>query len=116
MSKKPYFQQGDVLLKPIEKIPEGATPVGGSHSKDRSNNVLREGEATGHNHRISHLGKQLVAFTIFMKGAEMYLRNQKPAEIDHEEHGKIILPPGDFFVDGVREKDHIRDETRRVLD
>ena len=37
-----WYQQGDVMIKPVEQVPEGGTRVSGA--------VLAEGEATGHRH------------------------------------------------------------------
>ena len=104
------IQQGDVVLVLIDKIP--------SDLKKVKADVLQEGEATGHAHRLH--GND---FEIFApKGpynnetARKHLRIVKPTLLKHEEHREIKLPPGDYEVRVVREYDHFLEETRRVAD
>ena len=98
-----WFQQGDVTIKPVESLPEGAEPVAGR--------VLREGEATGHAHVATGEGVQL-----FMRGGTLYMRVPSGTEVVHEEHAAINVPPGVYEVGAVREYDHFAEESRVVLD
>lgn len=98
-----WFQQGDVTIKPVASIPEGAGPV--------STRVLREGEATGHAHRATGEGVQL-----FLHGDTLYMRVPSGTEVVHEEHQAITLPPGLYEIGAVREYDHFAEETRPVFD
>ncbi len=99
-----YWQQGDVLIKP-RKIPREAAPV--------ESNVLQHGEHTGHAHRLHGEGT-----TVFEnpKTKQRYLRLVKPTALRHEEHKEIMLPPGDYEREIVREYDHFEEETRSVVD
>lgn len=90
------FRQGDIEILSA-KIPKDAQPQPTS-----GRTVLAEGEATGHAHAIRAGFAQ-----IYLLGAVMYLRALHEAEIEHEEHGRIILPPGDYIVRRKREYDEI---------
>ena len=98
-----WFQQGDVTIKPVASIPEGASPV--------NTRVLREGEATGHAHRATGEGVQL-----FLDGDTLYMRVPEGTEVVHEEHKAITVPPGLYEIGAVREYDHFAEETRPVFD
>ena len=98
-----WFQQGDVTIKPVESIPEGAEPV-----KTR---VLREGEATGHAHVATGEGVQL-----FLLGETLYMRVAAETEVVHEEHNPIKVPAGLYEIGAVREYDHFAEVTRPVFD
>ncbi len=103
------YQQGDVVLVPVKKIPEGFGPA--------KTNVLQEGEATGHAHRLHGEGFQVFAIPGRVSNADQkYLRLMKPVALRHEEHKEIQLPAGDFEVRIVREYDHFDEEARRVAD
>lgn len=80
-----WYQQGDVTIKPVASIPEGANPVG--------TRVLREGEATGHVHRATGEGVQL-----FIHGDTLYMRVEQGTEVVHEEPKPINVPPGLYEI------------------
>lgn len=108
MSKKSnkqitYFQQGDVLLFPIDSLPEGL-----ENSKTK---VVQEGEHTGHAHRLAE-GE------VFLdkKTNTKFLRLVEDTAISHEEHKTINLPAGNYQVGIVREYDHFNEEARQVAD
>jgi hypothetical protein len=98
-----WFQQGDVTIKPVASIPEGANLV--------NTRVLREGEATGHAHRATGEGVQL-----FLDGGTLYMRVPSGTEVVHEEHKTLTVPPGVYEIGAVREYDHFAEESRVVLD
>ena len=100
------YQQGDLLLKSVNDIPNDAI----KKESTEKGFVLAEGEHTGHMHRI------LTGIILYAVGAKLYLENLEKVKILHEEHNEIILPPGKWEVDQVREYDHFEEETRRVLD
>ena len=102
------LQQGDVLIKKIEKIPEQATSV--EFSKNGSN-VLAEGEATGHFHGVDE------STTVLMEHEGVkYLRVEQDTEVTHQEHDKFSIPAGDYIIDIVQEYDHFEEEVRNVAD
>lgn len=98
-----WFQQGDVTIKPVSEIPDGAKPVG--------SRVLREGEATGHAHRVT-----TADVLLFLHEGTLYMRAPSGTEVVHEEHNALSIPPGDYVVGAVREYDHFAEESRWVLD
>ncbi len=101
---KEYYQQGDCLIKRIEAIPVGA--------EETKKTVLVEGEHTGHAHRLARNASAV----IMVLGAAQYLRVYRDTPIEHEEHEKQIIPPGDYQIDQVREFDHFKEEARKVFD
>ena len=98
-----WFQQGDVIIKPVKAVPTDAQPLG--------TRVLREGEATGHAHVATGEGVQL-----FIRGEALYMRVPAGTEVVHEEHATITVPPGVYEISAVREYDHFAEEARPVLD
>ena len=68
-------RQGDVLLVPVDEVPEGARPL----ARTRGRVVLAEGEVTGHAHAIRSAAATLVT-------------------LDHEEHAAIEVAPGAYRV------------------
>lgn len=113
---KKYYQQGDVLLKRIDKLPEGLKKV--------DSKVLQEGETTGHMHQFAADAK--VKMFIDPK-ATVQLNRITPDEgkfivvgemayLRHEEHNPIGVDPGIYQIDIVREYDYEKDEMTRVVD
>lgn len=98
-----WFQQGDVLIKPIDAIPSAATETG--------NRVLAEGEATGHKHVAVADDVRL-----FLHEGTLFMRAPQGTSVVHEEHRIIEIPPGDYQIGIVREYDHFAEVTRRVID
>lgn len=109
MKKKPQYRQGDVFLLPT-KLPLGATKSDITDGKV----VLALGEATGHHHRIEVLDRPDVE--AYEKDGKTYLRitGDAPADLLHEEHGKIPVRPGEYEI-RIKRVYH-RKEIRRVID
>lgn len=101
-----YYQQGDVILEIIEDIPNGLK----SH-----NEILAEGEATGHCHRIAPIDLSNVNVFADDKG-NLYCEAVKEFTIVHPEHKPVTLPAGKYKVRKVLEYDHFAEETRAVRD
>jgi hypothetical protein len=99
------IQQGDVLFYKMKKMPKDL--------EEQKTNIVQEGEATGHAHRLS--GNDFKMF-IEPKTKKRYLKILSATPLRHEEHKEIILPEGEYEIDIVREYDHFHEETRRVLD
>lgn len=97
------YQQGDVILMPVDQIPQSATK--------KRNNHLAEGEMTGHFHNAVGDG-----VAVLEKGEGLYLDAPNGCEVEHQEHKTISVPAGKFKVIGVREYDHFAEEARRVED
>lgn len=103
-------RQGDVLLVPVDDVPETARPV----ARAAGRVILAEGEATGHAHAIRSSGA-----TLLETGEERYLRVGGPVTLDHEEHAPITVVPGTYRV--VIQREYVPAEIapslfRRVVD
>jgi hypothetical protein len=111
---KKLIQQGDVLLRPtaLTTIPEGLVPV-------TTHNWLREGEVTGHAHRLSSLNGTDGGFTIYADslGMPKFLKVVDPfTALSHEEHDPFLIPPGVYDIAQVVEFDPTSEDVRPVLD
>ena len=107
------FRQGDVLLVAVDALPEQAQPEprGGRI-------VLAEGEVTGHAHAVEERDART-----FTHEGQRYLLTKSRAQLIHEEHAPIEVPPGAYRVVIQREyePDPVRSVTpsqqwRRVVD
>ena len=101
------YQQGDVLIKAISKIPPNAEQV----PADSRGTVLAEGEATGHFH-----GMNPSTTTLYKENGETFLRVDEDTSITHQEHNAFTVPAGDYKIDIVQEYDHFAEEARNVAD
>jgi hypothetical protein len=100
------FRQGDVLLVPVDEIPEGVKQV----RRDRGRVVLAYGEVTGHAHALEEPDAELLVLE-----ERRFLRVPSGAELRHEEHSTIEVVPGLYEVVIQREYDD-EEEWRQVLD
>jgi len=100
--KELLWQQGDVLLFAVCKIPQG---------KKKENNHLAAGEATGHYHDAVGDG-----VAVLESGDELFLDAPNGATITHQEHKHIEVPAGRYKVGRVLEYDHFAEESRQVRD
>jgi hypothetical protein len=100
-------QQGDVIIRSTESIPDGAVRV----KRTLKGLVLAEGEATGHAHKIEEDGAEL-----YEKDGILYIKVEKPVQVKHEEHKPITLAEGIYRVGNVREYDPFKEEARRIVD
>lgn len=98
------YRQGDVLIREVESIPAGEV-------KARKDGILAHGEVTGHCHAIEdHQAAQL-----FDVGEGMFMQvSESGVSIVHQEHGPIVLPPGNYEV--VRQREYSPEEIRNVAD
>lgn len=108
MKKQKQIQQGDVLLRRITKINETAVKL----KADKRGYVLAEGEVTGHYHGIEECDD----VELYKLGEQLILANTKPVIIKHQEHGNVMVEPGIWEVEGLREKDWLSGLERKVLD
>lgn len=94
------IRQGDVLLKPISKIPKNVV------NKDRT---LAWGEITGHHHTLQ-AGKVFVN-----NGGIQFCELETDTVLEHQDHANIIIPKGLYEVVIQREFDVV-EGVRQVLD
>ena len=106
---KGLLRQGDVLLVPVDRVPDDALVV-----ELGSRIVLAEGEATGHAHAVVGERVELVE----ADDGTLYVEvvGAAPAELVHEEHDTIPLLPGAFEVRRQREYEPLAGGDRWVSD
>lgn len=106
--QKPY-RQGDVLVIPTNTTPQRLTPV----PRENGQLVLAHGEATGHAHVV--VGEaELFTPSDAAELEERFLRVEAEAQLVHDEHGAITLPPGNYVVR--RQREYGPQELRTVAD
>src|SRR5260370_21774649 len=93
------YRQGDVLIIPVESIPEKLDPI----NRENGRVVLAYGEVTGHAHAVKAEGPALFRdpklMAVFMK-----VSGDAPAALEHGDHGTIIIPPGEYQL--VRQREY----------
>ena len=99
------YRQGDVLLKHLSKAPRG-------ERKKRESGVLAFGEVTGHTHTLA----DLEAAEVYELDGGLFLSvtAEGGVAIQHQEHGTIEIPTGDYAV--VLQREYTPTEIRTVLD
>ena len=99
-------RQGDVYLRQVKEIPADAQPT-----KQQDRIVLALGEVTGHAHAIHDLENT----EVFVKAdGTMYLSVKESVNLQHEEHGTITLPPGNY--ERVIQREYSPEAIRNVAD
>lgn len=99
--KPQQIRQGDVLLKPVTKLPDGCKEV----PNDNDRIVLAYGEVTGHAHAIADHRPALRAGEIadaaiaraslfIAPSGERYLEVRETVSLSHEEHSTHVINPG----------------------
>ena len=100
--------QGDILFVRVKEMPDGLKEVEPRNGRL----IVAEGEATGHHHSFAFGRAKLFVQT---DGAGyMYALLDKPAPIEHQEHGAITLKAGKWKV--VRQRVARSGVARRVED
>lgn len=102
---KTSFQQGDVIGRKLDSMPEGEAKTIG-----RKTLVLAHGES-GHSHVIEDDEAELIQI-----GERMLLKLTKQATVKHEEHRPITLSPGIWEIGRVTEYDWLSRMERKVVD
>lgn len=110
-----YYQQGDVIIRKIDKLPEGL--------ENQGDKILQYGETTGHMHQFSRDAAVNVFTTPGMAkeggitiNFGKYIEVKEPSILYHEEHKAFTVDPGLYAVDIVREFDYDSMEATRVRD
>lgn len=108
---KRQIQQGDVIIKEIDKLPEGVRPVPRREGKI----VVMAGEVTGHNHVMD---SDKAALWVLEKNgiAQMYLEVAAPVTIYHDEHKPLLIPRGKYEIGRVQEYDYFSLARQPVTD
>ena len=100
MEEKMMHRQGDVLFVKVADLP--------AELVERKSDVLVEGEATGHAHRLTE-GQAWQT-----QEGVLFLSAVTGSKIVHEEHAPIELEPGYWQV--IRQREYSPKETRWVRD
>jgi hypothetical protein len=103
------YIQGDVLIRPVAAIPQGATPV-----KNKGRIVLAYGEVTGHAHAVAANRANEYTFAAAGAAVRRFLSVASGATVKHEEHAAIQLPSGFFEI--VQQREYSPEEIRNVAD
>lgn len=106
MKKNNMIQQGDVLLRRIDRLP--------NRCKRLDKRTVALGEHTGHHHTFDD-GVALLEST----DGKIFAVNESdnPVKLTHQEHKPVTVDPGSIYEFGqVREKDWFQDMTRPVRD
>jgi hypothetical protein len=91
MKQKPHknYRQGEVLVYGLAKTNKKATDYG---FKPKADNVIIEGEISGHKHEILN-GK------LYEKGDKIILEADKGCILKHPEHGSLNIPQGKYEIE-----------------
>lgn len=103
--KTRLYRQGDVLLREVKTIPKTL-----KEQKPEGRIVLAYGEVTGHKHQIAESVEVYVG-----EAGELYLKvTEEGVTLRHEEHGAIVLPPGNY--ERVIQREYSPEAIRNVMD
>jgi hypothetical protein len=101
------YRHGDLSFTPIKKLPDNLKVV--------KNPVLAYGETTGHKHQL--LERTSDQFQVLEDNAgNKYLKINEPTDLVHEEHKKITIEKGLYFVRNEREYNYFELQSQRVVD
>lgn len=105
------IRQGDVLVVPVKALPKNKTAV----PPENGRVVLAHGEATGHHHSFA-LSDRIALFREDGAGGGLFLSvsGDAPAELQHQEHSTLLVPPGAYKV--IRQRVWSAGMARRVAD
>lgn len=99
-------QQGDVLLRRIDVLPQGAVEV-----KRKNGRIeVMHGEQ-GHTHAIDDVNAMF-----YEKDGKFYLKVEQPVALVHEEHHTQTIEPGIWEIGQVKEYDYFQELERTVRD
>lgn len=98
MSTPRKYRQGDIFFQEIATIPEGLKPV----PLDQGRVIVAYGEVTGHAHAVQGDVQFLAADIAELERAFLTVEGEF-AQVVHEEHDTITLPPGNYIVKRQRE-------------
>lgn len=110
-TQKFIARQGDVLIVPIDKLPEGLNPT--------KRCTLALGEVTGHHHTIREGATGYTTQANPDQGntvslAEYFEVEEQLAKLEHQEHDTIEFPAGAYQV--VRQYEYQPEAVRQVAD
>lgn len=105
---KAPLRQGDILLVPVKKVPDGLHEI----PREDGKIVLAEGEVSGHLHAIKapgatfltkDLGSPEDRYLVVDVIEEAERITAEAVELTHPEHDTVVLEPGAYEVRRQRE-------------
>lgn len=106
-----FYRQGDVgLMRTDEPVPAAAALV----EPDNNRVILAYGEVTGHAHAIACDYAKMYRWEDQKDGTVRLLEVKEGAELRHEEHDTIALPPGRYRV--IQQREYHPEAIRNVAD
>lgn len=109
MTKRGIIRQGDVMLVPVESIPDGAI----EKPRDNGRVIIAYGEVTGHAHQIANPDAVGAVILTTAENAT-FVRLTKKAQLVHEEHATADVPAGNYCY--VPQREYRYGATMRVAD
>jgi len=109
------YRQGDIFMVSVAAVPGTAKP------RPTRRLVIARGEATGHAHVLERPAERGATAQLLDNGRDLYARIVGgSATVTHEEHGAIMLPPGEYQIVHQREfvpaQRGMPSRERRVID
>lgn len=106
----PIIRHGEVVLKPVDTIPEGSVP------KKTESEIVAHSE-TGHHHVL----EAPVEFTVWTKDSDTYIEIPNEGKLVHmktgnDVHTPHVVAPGRYQVIKKREYDYFQRKLREVRD
>lgn len=98
------YRQGDVLMKTI------AIPADAQRVMLTERAVMAYGEVTGH----AHVLDQIQDIELYEKEGRTFVRVLATTPLTHEEHGTIMLVPGDY--ERIIQREYSPEAIRNVQD
>lgn len=96
------IRQGDVLLVPVHRIPEGA-------KLEKKRKTVAYGEVTGHHHDL--VGTEV---EIYALEDQLFAKVGQDVQITHQEHSALAVDEGLYEIR--IQQEYTPQEVRRVLD
>ena len=101
---KKMYRQGDLLFVAVD---ESEIPADAKEVRD---GIIARGESTGHMHTLRPDDTAM----LLMFDNKQFIRNESIGFIDHQEHGTIKLPAGNWSV--TRQQEYTPDGWNTVAD
>lgn len=112
-----FYRHGDLLIRRIEFLPK-------QDLTKLNTKILAEGEATGHQHRLTSQTAQVFSMNLprhpnslrYDANQQKYLSLEEPTQLVHEEHKPITIEKGTYVVIQEQEFDPFTNAIREVID
>jgi hypothetical protein len=98
------YRQGDIWIESAKFSPKGQT-------KRIETGIVAYGELTGHSHKIVSPHVELLVD----EAGKIWARSSVPFKMEHDEHGPIDFPAGEYCISRQREYDPLSAEKERQV-